>query len=52
MDYAEVVEANDLSPVVEARPASVCAVAGCVGTTRLIDNALLAGSSSLDDSGA
>jgi hypothetical protein len=27
-------------------------VAGYVGTTRLIDNALLAGSSSLDDSGA
>lgn len=52
VDYAEVVEANDLSPVVEAQPASVCAVAGYVGTTRLIDNALLAGSSSLDDSGA
>lgn len=52
VDYADVVDANDLSPVVEAQPASVCAVAGYVGTTRLIDNALLAGSSSLDDSRA
>lgn len=52
VDYAEVVDDDDLSPIAEAEAGSVCAVAGYVGTTRLIDNALLAGSSSLDDSGA
>jgi pantoate--beta-alanine ligase len=52
VDYAEVVDAHDLSTAGEAKAGSVCAVAGYVGTTRLIDNAMLAGPSSLDDSGA
>ena len=52
VDYADVVDADDLAPVTEAEPSSVCAVAGFVGETRLIDNATLAGPSSLDDPGA
>ncbi len=52
VDYVEIVDPEDLSPVSEAEPGSVCAVAGWVGETRLIDNASLAGRSSLDDSGA
>lgn len=52
VDYADVVDPDDLSPLGEAGQDSVCAVAGFVGTTRLIDNASLAGPSSLADSGA
>ena len=52
VDYAEVVHPDDLSPVSEAEPASICAVAGYVGTTRLIDNAPVAGPSSLENVGA
>jgi pantoate--beta-alanine ligase len=52
VDYVGIVDPEDLSSVSEAEPTSVCAVAGWVGATRLIDNASLAGRSSLDDSGA
>ncbi len=52
VDYVEIVDPEDLAPASEAEPGLVCAVAGWVGATRLIDNASLAGRSSLDDSGA
>ena len=52
VDYVEIVDPEDLSPVTDAEPGSVCAVAGWVGATRLIDNATLAGRSSLDESRA
>ncbi len=50
VEYAEIVDADDLSPASEAGPSDICVVAGHVGSTRLIDNAPLAGSCSLDDS--
>ena len=51
VDYVEIVDPEELTPVSAAEPGSICAVAGWVGETRLIDNASLAGRSSLDDSG-
>ena len=48
VEYARVVSPDDLAPVRVAGPESVCAVAARVGRTRLIDNARLAGPSSLD----
>lgn len=50
IDYLEIVDPRTLEPVSEpAAPESVCAVAARVGETRLIDNASLAGPSTLDD---
>lgn len=49
VEYAEIVDADDLSPASEADRSDICVVAGHVGSTRLIDNAPLAGSCSLDD---
>jgi pantothenate synthetase len=40
VDYATVVDAESLGPVVDGRPA-VALVAGRLGSTRLIDNRLL-----------
>lgn len=40
-DYISVVSAETLEPVAEAGPASVAMLAGRVGRTRLLDNALL-----------
>ncbi len=48
VEYAEIVDADDLSPASEADRSDICVVAGHVGRTRLIDNAPLAGSCSLD----
>ncbi len=48
LEYAQVVSPDDLAPVRVAGRESVCAVAARVGQTRLIDNARLAGPSSLD----
>jgi len=48
VDYVEIVQPNTLEPAPEpAPPESVCAVAARVGDTRLIDNARLAGPSTL-----
>ncbi len=41
MDYAEVVDAESLLPVVEVKAGDLVAVAGWVGGTRLIDNFLV-----------
>lgn len=41
VEYAEVVDPATLAPVERASAGSVCAVAARVGTTRLIDNAIL-----------
>lgn len=49
VEYAEIVDADDLSPASEADRSDICIVAGHVDSTRLIDNAPLAGSCSLDD---
>ena len=49
VEYAEIVDADDLSPASEADRSDICVVAGHAGSTRLIDNAPLAGSCSLDD---
>jgi pantoate--beta-alanine ligase len=48
VEYAEIVDPEDLHALDAARPDAVCAVAAEVGDTRLIDNAPLAGPSSLD----
>ncbi|MES2393717.1 MAG: pantoate--beta-alanine ligase [Acidobacteriota bacterium] len=42
LDYAEVVDADTLLPVSDVRKGALVAVAGWVGTTRLIDNAVIA----------
>ncbi|MFB6240469.1 MAG: pantoate--beta-alanine ligase [Gemmatimonadota bacterium] len=48
VDYLEVVDPESLAPAPEpAPPESVCAVAARVGDTRLIDNAPLAGPTTL-----
>lgn len=49
VEYVEIVEAETLESLETATPDAVCAVAARVGSTRLIDNATLGGSSSLDD---
>ena len=41
VDYAQVVDARTLEPIEEAAGEILCAVAGRVGKTRLIDNILL-----------
>jgi pantoate--beta-alanine ligase len=43
LEYAEVVEPDTLEPASEVRAGTVCAVAGRVGKTRLIDNTILGG---------
>lgn len=42
VDYAEIVDAETLEPVSDLRAGALVAVAGWVGSTRLIDNVLLA----------
>ena len=41
IDYVEIVHPETLAPVARAEPGSVILLAAFVGTTRLIDNALL-----------
>jgi len=41
LDYAEIVDAESLEPVVEARRGNVALVAAQCGRTRLIDNQIL-----------
>ena len=41
LEYGEVVEPDTLEPAAEVRAGTVCAVAGRVGKTRLIDNTIL-----------
>jgi pantoate--beta-alanine ligase len=41
LDYLEIVDPDSLDPSVEAGPGALVAVAAYVGTTRLIDNAIL-----------
>ena len=41
LDYLEIVDPNTLAPLEEAKAGAVVAVAGVLGTTRLIDNILL-----------
>ena len=41
LEYGEVVDPDTLEPAVEVRAGTVCAVAGRVGKTRLIDNTIL-----------
>jgi pantoate--beta-alanine ligase len=41
LDYIEVVDPDTLDPVEEIRGKTIVAVAGFLGTTRLIDNILL-----------
>ncbi len=41
LDYAEVLDADELAPVAEARAGTLAAIAAFVGPTRLIDNTLL-----------
>lgn len=48
VEYVEIVEPEELTPVVRGTPDAVCAVAARVGSTRLIDNASLGEPSSLD----
>lgn len=48
MEYVEIVDPEELTAVVRATPDAVCAIAGRVGETRLIDNAALGGASELD----
>lgn len=40
-DYAEIVDANTLEPVTEAKPGRIALVAAHIGKTRLIDNLIL-----------
>jgi pantoate--beta-alanine ligase len=47
VEYADIVDPDGLEPPETAGPEDVCAIAARVGTTRLIDNASLAGPSSL-----
>jgi len=44
LDYAEIVDANTLDPVLSLRKSSLALVAAFVGKTRLIDNAKIEGS--------
>ena len=46
VEYAEIVDADDLSPASEADRSDICVVAGHVGSTRLIDNLLCSPSAS------
>jgi pantoate--beta-alanine ligase len=41
LEYGEVVDAETLEPATEVRAGTVCAIAGRVGKTRLIDNTIL-----------
>jgi pantoate--beta-alanine ligase len=41
LEYAELVDAESLQPVERAAAGTVCAIAGRVGNTRLIDNTIL-----------
>jgi pantoate--beta-alanine ligase len=41
LDYAEIVDPHTLEPLREVRPGALAAVAAYVGSTRLIDNAIL-----------
>jgi len=41
LDFLEIVDAESLEPLETARPAALVAVAGFVGSTRLIDNVVL-----------
>jgi pantoate--beta-alanine ligase len=43
LDYVEIVDPDSLDPLTEVRNAALAAVAGFVGTTRLIDNVVLGG---------
>lgn len=49
VDYVEIVDPATLEPVSEVGPEDVCALAGFVGETRLIDNAPLSGASTLPE---
>ncbi len=49
VEYAEIVDPDRLESTDAASPDDVCAIAARVGTTRLIDNAPLAGPSSLEE---
>jgi pantoate--beta-alanine ligase len=42
LDFLEIVDAESLEPLETARPGALVAVAGFVGSTRLIDNVVLA----------
>ncbi len=48
IEYVQIVDPEHLDPPDRAGPADVCAIAARVGTTRLIDNSTLGGTSSLD----
>ena len=52
LEYLAAVDADTLLPVTEIGPGTLVAVAARVGTTRLIDNLILADSSSADSSSA
>ncbi len=41
LDYIAIVDATEFKPVVRAEPGTIIAVAGRVGTTRLLDNVIL-----------
>ena len=41
LDYAEIVDANSLEPVIRLRKSCLALVAAFIGKTRLIDNALI-----------
>lgn len=51
VEYAEIVDLDRLESPDVASPEDVCAIAARVGTTRLIDNESLGGTSSLDERG-
>jgi len=41
LDYAEIVDADSLEPVIRLRKSCLTLVAAFIGKTRLIDNALI-----------
>jgi pantoate--beta-alanine ligase len=41
IDYLEIVDADTLLPLTEAKPGALVAIAAYVGSTRLIDNTIL-----------
>jgi len=41
IDYLQIVDADTLLPLTEAKPGALVAIAAHVGSTRLIDNTIL-----------